>query len=208
MPVSLALGDVLYEADEIIKFVYFPNRSVASFIWETGNSLSVEVGMVGSEGMVGIPIISGIKRLPYRTVVQGADGAMKMKASTLVAEFNRGGKLHDLLLQYTHGLFIQVARTAVCNRIHPIHERLCRWLLMIRDRMKSDDLNLTHEFIATMLGTRRSDVTIAAGVLQKAHLIRYSRGRIIILNLRGLEASACECYRISRQEFDMVGLGL
>jgi hypothetical protein len=162
--------------------------------------------MVGSEGMAGMSIISGINTQPYRTVVQGADGAMRMKASTLIAEFNKAGKLHDLLLQYTHGLFIQVARTAVCNRIHPIHERFCRWLLMIRDRMQSDDLNLTHEFIASMLGARRSDVSIAAGVLQKAQMIRYSRGHITILDLKGLEASACECYRISKQEFNRAGL--
>lgn len=204
----MSLGDVLYEADEAIRFVYFPNRSVVSFIWSTEDNLSIEVGMVGSEGMAGISIISGINTLPYRTIVQGADGAVRMKANALIAEFNRGGKMHDLLLQYTHGLFIQVARTAVCNRIHPINERLCRWLLMIRDRMQSHDLHLTHEFIANMLGARRSDVTIAAGALQKADLIRYSRGRIAILNPRGLEATACECYRFSKREFNRTGLGL
>ncbi|HET9528939.1 MAG TPA: helix-turn-helix domain-containing protein, partial [Blastocatellia bacterium] len=136
-----------------------------------------------------------------------ADGAMRMKAGALVAEFKKEGKLHDLLLQYTHGLFIQVARTAVCNRVHPIHERFCRWLLMIRDRMQTNDLSLTHEFLASMLGARRSDVTIAAGVLQRANLIRYSQGRLTILNPRGLEASACECYRIGKHEINKVGLG-
>lgn len=206
--VSLRLGDVLYEADEKIRYVYFPSKSVASFIWDTRDGLTIEVGMVGSEGMTGISIISGIKTLPYRTIVQGANRAMKMKASVLISEFNKRGALHDLLLQYMHGLFIQVARTAICNRIHPIHERFCRWVLMIRDRMHSDDLDLTHEFIGNMLGARRSDVTIAAGVLQKAELIRYSRGHITILDPQGLEASACECYRISKEGFDKVKLAL
>ena len=206
--VSLDLGDVLYEADEIIRYVYFPTGSVASLIWGTGNGSSVEVGMVGNEGMVGLSIIAGIKTLPFKTIVQGADGAMRMRASALITEFDKGDKLHDMLLQYTHGLFIQVARTAICNRIHPINERFCRWLLMIRDRMHSDELNLKHEFIASMLGAGRSDVTIAAGILQKAHLIRYSRGHISILDLRGLEASACECYQISKDEFNKVGLSL
>ena len=205
--VSLALGEVLYEPDEAIRYVYFPTGSVASLIWDTERSFSVEVGMVGSEGMSGISIISGIKTLPYRTIAQGAGGAVKMKASALISEFNKRRALHDLLLQYNHGLFIQVARTAVCNRIHPIQERFCRWVLMIRDRMRSDELNLTHEFMASMLGARRADVTIAAGALQKAQLISYSRGRIIILDPKGLIASACECYQISKDEFNRVGLG-
>jgi CRP-like cAMP-binding protein len=207
-PVSLKLGDVLYEADETIRHVYFPNKSVASLIWAAGDGLTIEVGMVGSEGMTGISIISGIKTLPYKTVVQGADGAMRMKTNLLISEFNKHGALHDLLLQYTHGLFIQVARTAICNRIHPIYERFCRWVLMIRDRVHSNDLDLTHEFIGSMLGARRSDVTIAAGILQKAELIRYSRGHITILDPQGMEAAACECYRISKKEFDRVSLVL
>jgi CRP-like cAMP-binding protein len=206
--VSLKLGDVLYDADEAIRHVYFPIQSVASLIWKTGDGTTIEVGMVGSEGMTGVSIISGIKSLPYRTVVQGADGAIKMKATALMAEFNQYGALHDLLLQYTHGLFIQVARTAICNRIHPIQERFCRWLLMIRDRTGSDDLILTHEFIASMLGARRSDVTIAAGILQKAGLIRYSRGRVTVLDVQRMIASACDCYRISKAEFNRVGLDL
>lgn len=206
--VSLKLGDVLYEANEDIEHVYFPIKSVASLIWKTENQLTIEVGMVGSEGMTGISIISGIKRLPYQTIVQGADGAMKMKATALVAEFNRYGALHDLLLQYMHGLFIQVARTAICNRIHPIQQRFCRWLLMIRDRASSDDLNLTHEFIASMLGARRTDVTVAAGILQKDGLIRYSRGHVVLLDVLRLTASACDCYQISKVEFNRVGLDL
>lgn len=206
--VSLKLGDILYEADEAIRHVYFPIKSVASFIWKTENGMTVEVGMVGSEGMVGASIISGIKTLPYQTVVQGADDAMKMKATALIVEFNRHGALHDLLLQYMHGLLMQVARTAICNRIHPIQERFCRWLLMIRDRTSSDDLRLTHEFIASMLGARRSDVTIAAGILQKAGLIRYSRGHVTVLDMQGLTASACECYQIGKAEFNRVGLVL
>lgn len=206
--VSLKLGEILYEADEAIRHVYFPIKSVASLIWKTADSATIEVGMVGSEGMTGISIISGIKAVPYQTVVQGADGAMKMKATALMAEFNQFGALHDLLLRYMHGLFIQVARTAICNRIHPIQERFCRWLLMIRDRTSSDDLNLTHEFIASMLGARRSDVTIAAGILQKAGLIRYSRGHVTLLDMQRMVTSACDCYRISKMEFNRLGLGM
>jgi CRP-like cAMP-binding protein len=204
--VSLKLGEVLYEADEAIRYVYFPIKSVASFIWKTEDGATIEVGMVGNEGMAGISVISGIKRLPYQTIMQGADGAMKMKTAALIAEFNRYGALHDLLLQYMHGLFMHGARTAICNRIHPIQQRLCRWLLMIRDRTSSDDLNLTHEFIGSMLGARRTDVTIAAGVLQKAGLIRYSRGQVTVLDARGLVISACDCYRISKAAFDGLGL--
>ena len=205
-PVSLKLGDLLYEADEAIRYVYFPIKSVASFIWKTEDGATIEVGMVGSEGMTGMPVISGIKRLPYQTIMQGADGAMKMKTAAVLAEFNRYGALHDLLLQYLHGLFMQVARTAICNRIHPIQQRLCRWLLMIRDRTGSDDLNLTHEFIGSMLGARRTDVTIAAGALQKAGLIRYSRGQVAVLDAQRLVASSCDCYRISKAEFDRLSL--
>lgn len=206
--VSLNLGDILYEADEAIRYVYFPIKSVASFIWKAEDRMTIEVGMVGSEGMTGVTIISGIKTLPYQTIVQGADGAMRMKTTALMAEFNRHGALHSLLLQYMHGLFIQVARTAICNRIHPIQQRFCRWLLMMRDRTGSDDLLLTHHFIASMLGTRRTDVTIAAGILQKAGMLRYSRGRVTVLDLERLVASACDCYRISKAEFNRVGLGL
>ena len=206
--VSLKLGEVLYEAAEVIRHVYFPIKSVASFVWKTEDRGTIEVGMVGNEGMTGISIISGIKQLPYQTIVQGANGAMRMKATALIAEFNQYGALHDLLLQYMHGLFMQVARTAVCNRIHPIQQRFCRWLLMIRDRTSSDDLRLTHEFIGCMLGARRTDVTIAAGSLQKAGLIRYSRGRVTLLDVKGLTASACDCYPISKAEFDRIGLGL
>ncbi len=206
--VSLKLGDVLYEADETIRYVYFPIKSVASLIWKTEDGMTIEVGMVGSEGMTGISIISGIRQLPYQTIVQGADGAMRMKTTALIAEFNHFGAMHDLLLKYMHGLFIQVARTAICNRIHPIQERFCRWLLMIRDRMNLDEMHLTHEFMASMLGARRSDVTIAAGILQKSGLIRYSRGHVTLLDVKRLSASACDCYRISKAEFSRVGLDL
>jgi len=206
-PVTLALGDVLYETNDEIKYVYFLNRSVASLIWDNESKLSIEVGLVGNEGMVGTPLISGIKSLPFRTIVQSADGAMRMKASAFKAEFNKCGALHDLLLSYIYGLFIQVSRTAICNRIHPLQERFCRWMLMIQDRTRADELNLTHEFMASMLGVRRSDVTVAAGVLQRAELIRYSRGRITILDRQRMETAACNCYRICKGEYDRLGLG-
>ena len=207
-PVSLKLGDILYEADEPVRYVYFPFKSVASLIWKTGDRTTIEVGIVGNEGMTGVSIISGIKRLPYQTIVQGADDAMRMNVTALLAEFNQHGALHNLLLQYMHGLFMQVARTAICNRIHTIQQRFCRWLLMMRDRTGSDDLSLTHEFSGSMLGARRTDVTIAAGVLQKAELIRYSRGHVTVLDVQRLVNSACDCYPISKAEFNRVGLGL
>jgi CRP-like cAMP-binding protein len=205
--VDLTLGEILYENNAAIKHVYFPDRSVVSLIWGNRDKLSIEVGLVGSEGMVGICLISGVKSVPYSTVVRRADSAMRMDAGAFKAEFARGGALQKLLLSYIHGLFVQVSRTAICNRIHPLQERFCRCLLMIQDRAKSCELILTHEFIANMLGARRSDVTIAAGILQRAGLIRYSRGHITILDRNGLEAASCNCYQISKEEFNRIGLG-
>jgi CRP-like cAMP-binding protein len=158
--VELALGEVLYEDDAAVKYVYFPDKSVASLIWSSQDKLPIEVGLVGSEGMVGICLISGVKSVPFRTVVQSADSAIRMNAGAFKAEFARGGALQKLLLSYMYGLFVQISRTAICNRIHPLQERFCRWLLMIQDMAKSDELILTHEFIANMVGARRSDVTM------------------------------------------------
>ncbi len=199
--VKLAHGEVLYEIGQAITQVYFPNDAVVSLVYTTIEGTTVEVGLVGREGMVGIPFMLGAKVSPHRAVVQVSDGAMKVKASILREEFNKAGSLHDLLLGYTHGLMMQVSRTAVCNRIHKIEERLARWLLMVQDRMLSDEFRLTHDFIADMLGVRRAGVTLAAGMLQQSGLIHYHRGEITIIDREGLESVACECYGVGRLDF-------
>jgi CRP-like cAMP-binding protein len=194
-------GEILYETGQTMRHVYFPNDSVVSLVYITKEGISIEVGVVGKEGMVGIPVILGATASPYRAVVQIGNGALRMKADVLRNEFRKPGPLQTLLHQYTHGLMMQISRTAVCNRIHTIEERLARWLLMVRDRMKAEEFKLTHEFLADMLGVRRAGVSLAAGTLQEAGLIRYARGRINIINSEGLESVSCECYKIGREDF-------
>jgi len=201
-PVSVTRNQSLYESGEPIKYAYFLTSGVVSLLWTTAKGVTVEVAMVGSEGMVGIPIILGAETMPMSAVVQIAGKAMRMKATAIKEEFRRGSLFHDLLLRYTQALSVQVSLSVVCNRLHTLEERLCRWLLMIHDRAETNELMLTHEFIAGMLGVRRSGVTIAARLLQNMGLIRYTRGRITILNRQGLESVSCECYRIGREEFD------
>lgn len=199
--VSLTHGEILYEMGQTITEVYFPKDAVVSMVYTTMEGTTVEVGLVGIEGMVGVPIILGATKSPHRAIVQIADGALKMKASILREHFNKTGSLREVLLGYTHGLMMQIARTAVCNRIHQIEERLARWLLMCQDRVASPELKLTHEFIADMLGVRRAGVTLAAGTLQRSGLVQYQRGHVTILDREGLESIACECYRIGRADY-------
>jgi CRP-like cAMP-binding protein len=207
-PVTLSLGQTLYETDQQITQVYFPEKSIISLIQTTQQGQSVEVGLVGRDGVAGISLISGLTESPYRAIVQTANGAWRMEANTFKEEFNRGGAFHDLILRYLHGFMMQIANTAVCNRLHPVEQRLARWLLMIQDRVQANELHLTHEFIANMLGVGRVPVTLAAGMLQKAGLIQYSRGDITIVNRDGLALVSCECYLLSKAEFDKVGLEL
>jgi CRP-like cAMP-binding protein len=192
--VTLNLRQVLYEAGETIDYVYFPGKALISLVSKMKNGLSAEVGMIGYEGMVGTSVFMGTDTVPYQVIVQGANGAMKLHTSTLQEEFRRGGPLQKLLLRYTQALHIQVSQTAACNQLHSIDERLARWLLMTHDRVQSDRLELTQEFLSTMLGVERSGVTIAAITLQDAELIKYSRGKITVLDRSGLERAACECY--------------
>jgi CRP-like cAMP-binding protein len=206
-PVELSFGKVLYEIDDLIDYAYFPSLSIISLIQNTAIGQSIEVGLLGKEGMLGLPIFSGVTHSPYRAIVQGAGEAMRVKVTLLQAEFHEGGALQKKLLSYMHALMMQVSRTAVCNRVHQIEGRLARWLLMMADRMQSNQLQLTHEFIADMLGTGRVGVTLAAGTLQKAGMIEYSRGKVTILNREGLELVACECYELVKAEFSQVGLG-
>lgn len=192
--VSLPLGQILYKTDERIKYVYFPNSGVVSFVAHMKEGASIEVGLCGSEGMVGLPILFGDEFSQNEAIVQIADGAMRMKASTFSEELNPDGDLGPVLMRYALSLIKQISQTAACNRNHLVGERLARWLLTCHDRVPGDELKLTQEFIAEMLGTRRSGVSEAAVMLQEAGLIKYSRGNIKVLDRAGLEKFACECY--------------
>ena len=200
--VSLPLGEILYKTEDRIEYVYFPNSGVVSFVAHMKEGASIEVGLAGSEGMVGLPILFGDDVSQNEAIVQIADGAMRMKASVLTEELKRDGELHPLLMRFALALMKQVSQTAACNRNHHVAERLARWLLTCHDRVDGDELKLTQEFIAEMLGTRRSGVSEAAMMLQGAGLIRYSRGHITILDREGLEEFACECYATVKIEFD------
>lgn len=194
--VHLPQGKVLWEAGDLVRRAYFITAGMVSLLSITEDGETTEVAMVGSEGMVGVPIILRVEISPYRSMVQIPGEAMSIRADRLRAEFDRNPRLEDLLLKYTHALLTQVSQSAVCNRFHTVEARLCRWLLVTRDRVRSDSFKLTQEFIAHMLGTPRTVVTAAANKLQDAGLIRYKRGHITILNLRGLEGAACECYGV------------
>lgn len=199
--VKLSLHQIIYEPNEPITHVYFPHQAVVSLVTSMEDGSTIEVGLVGSEGMVGIPVILGGNITNNQAFVQIAGAGMRMDANILKTEFNRSGPLQTLLLRYCQALLTQVSQSAACNRFHTIEERLARWMLLVQDCVGSDELALTQEFIAQMLGTRRSGVTVAAGTLQKAGMLRYTRGRITIVNREVLEATACECYRVISDEF-------
>ncbi len=201
-PVSLNLGVTLYAQDARIEYVYFVNTGVVSHVTHMEDGGSVEVGLVGSEGVVGLPVALGDDVSPNHAIVQIADGAMRMDTSAFRDELARGGRLRSLLLLFALALNKQVAQTAACNRSHNVGDRLARWLLMCQDRVEGDELHLTQEFIAQMLGTRRSGVSEAAILLQAAGLIRYSRGHITVLDRERLKEFACECYEVVRAEFE------
>jgi CRP-like cAMP-binding protein len=196
-PVTLTFGQVLYDAGEEVTDVYFPNDSLVSLLTVVDQHLALEVGLVGREGMVGVAYAMGIGSTPFRALVQGSGSAMRMKAIDFRKELNASVALQREVHLYAHALMSQVAKTAACNRFHVVQERLARWLLMTRDRMRSDHFRLTHEFLANMLGVRRVGVTKAAHALRLRKLISYSRGNIDITNGRGLEAAACSCYEKS-----------
>ncbi len=194
-PVTLAFGHVLYEPGSTIPDVYFPGRSVVSLLTVVDGHEALEVGLVGHDGMVGIPLALGIDVSPVRALVQGAGSALQMSAGRFRKAFNASPPLQRGLHRYAHELMAQVTQTAACNRFHRVEARLARWLLMTRDRVRSGQFHLTHEFLAHMLGVRRVGVTEAASGLQKRRVIDYSRGNIRILNDAGLEAAACSCYK-------------
>jgi CRP-like cAMP-binding protein len=200
--VHLSKGKVLYEAGDTVRHCYFPLSGMCSLLSTTEGGETVEVSMVGNEGMAGIPAVLEVNTTPYRVMAQIAADAMQIRAEDLRREFNRGGRLHSLLLRYTHALLCQVSQSAVCNRFHTVEKRLCRWLLVTRDRVHSDTVPLTQEFLSHMLGSPRTHVTATAATLQRENLIRYTRGRITITDLRRLEATSCECYRVVKAETD------
>ena len=198
----LVRGKVLYGMGDAVRYAYFPISGMASVLSITEDGKATEIGVIGSEGMVGISIVLGFKTTPYQVVVQLSGDALRIRTDKLNDEFKRGGQLHDLLLRYTHTLLTQVSQSASCNCFHTVEARLCRWLLVSRDRARSETLHLTQEFLSQMIGVPRTSVTAIAGKLQKAGLVRYSRGKIQIINQQGLEAFSCECYRVLRERND------
>jgi CRP-like cAMP-binding protein len=201
-PVTLSLGEVVYESGGRLDSVYFPTTSIVSLLYTMENGSIAEMGLVGNDGVVGIALFLGGETTPNRAVVQIAGDALKMSARVLREEFARSGPFHQVLLRYTQTLITQISQTAVCNRLHSVEQRLCRWLLLIQDRTNSEELPMTQEFISSMLGGRRESVTVAAGRLQAAGLIHYSRGHIRILDRNGLERHVCECYQIVKTELE------
>jgi len=199
--VTLPLGFVLYESGSTLSHVYFPTTALVSLLYVMENGASAEIAIVGNEGLVGISLFMGGESTPSRAVVQSAGEGFRLKAQAIMEDFNRAPILH-LLLRYTQALITQMAQTAVCNRHHSLDQQLCRWLLLSLDRLQGNELVMTQELIANMLGVRREGVTEGALKLQSAGLIRYARGHIVILDRHGLEKRTCECYAVVKKEYD------
>jgi CRP-like cAMP-binding protein len=200
--VELTLGQVLYESGGTLSHVYFPTTAIVSLLYVMENGASAEIAVVGNEGLVGISLFMGGESTPSRAVVQSAGHGFRLDAQAMKSEFNRGGPVLHLLLRYTQALITQMAQTAVCNRHHTLDQQLCRWLLLSMDRLQGNELVMTQELIANMLGVRREGVTESALKLQQAKLIRYSRGHIKVLDRAGLEQRSCECYAVVKKEYD------
>jgi len=200
--IDMPLGQVLYESGTTLSHVYFPTTSVVSLLYVMEDGASAEIAVVGNEGIVGISLFMGGGSTPSRAVVQSAGRGLRLKAQMMKDEFDRNGPVLHLLLRYTQALITQMSQTAVCNRHHSLDQQLCRWLLLSLDRLQGDDLVMTQELIANMLGVRRGGVTEAALRLQQAGLIRYARGHITVLDRAGLERRTCECYGVVKKEYD------
>jgi CRP-like cAMP-binding protein len=203
-PVELRHGQVLHEAGGMMEYVYFPQNAMTSLISHTAAGESVEVGVVGFEGIAGISAVLGVDRSPHEAMVQVPDGGTRLPVRVLREEFKRGGELHDRLLRFTQGLLLQTSQVAACNRLHSLSERLARWLLMSYDRCACEDLPFTQDFLSLMLGVRRAGVTEAALILQTEGYIHYRRGHIQITDREGLAQYTCDCYTIVRAEFDLL----
>jgi len=201
-PVVLPLGKALYESGATQGYVYFPTSSIVSLLYVLQDGSSAELAVTGNEGMVGISLFMGGETTPSRAVVQSAGHGYRLRGDVLRKEFESGGVLQHLLLRFTQALITQMTQTAVCNRHHSVDQQLCRWLLLSLDRLPGNELVMTQELIANMLGVRREGVTEAAGKLQAEGLIRYRRGHITVLDRQQLEARVCECYRVVKTEYD------
>jgi CRP-like cAMP-binding protein len=200
--IDMPLGQVVYESGDRLDHVYFPTTSIVSLLYVMEDGASAEIAIVGNEGLIGIALFMGGETTPSRAIVQSAGEAYRLDSRILKEEFHRSGPVQRLLLRYTQALITQMAQTAVCNRHHSIDQQLCRWLLLSIDRLPSNELKMTQELIANMLGVRRSGVTEAALKLQDARLISYSHGHIEVLDRPGLEKRVCECYGVVKREFD------
>lgn len=200
--VSMPLGKVLYESGDVQRHVYFPTDCIVSLLHVLEDGASAEIAIVGNEGVIGVALFMGGETTPSRAVVQSAGHAYRLVGQQLKDEFHRNGEMHLLLLRYTQALIIQMAQTAVCNRHHSVDQHLCRWLLLSLDRLSSNQLTMTQELIADMLGVRREGVTEAAGKLQKLGVIRYARGQFTVLDRPQLEQLSCECYGVVKKETD------
>lgn len=200
--VEMPFGTVLYESGVVLRHIYFPVDSIVSLLYVLNNGASAEIAVVGNEGAVGVSLFMGGETTPSRAVVQSAGSAYRLSRAHLKEEFNRHGQLLHVLLRYTQSLITQMAQTAVCNRHHALDQQLCRWLLLSLDRLDSNELRVTQELIASMIGVRREGVTEAAGRLQKLGVIRYSRGKITVLDRPRLEELSCECYAVVKAETD------
>jgi CRP-like cAMP-binding protein len=198
----MPLGKVLYEPGDVMRHVYFPTDSIVSMLYVLADGASAEISVVGNEGLIGIALFMGGETTPSRAIVQSAGFAYRLIGQRLKNEFHRSGELQLLLLRYTQALITQMAQTAVCNRHHSVDQQLCRWLLLSLDRLASNELIMTQELIANMLGVRREGVTEAAGKLDKLGVIRYARGRITVLDRPKLEQLCCECYAVVKKESD------
>ena len=198
----MPLGQVLYESGSRLAHVYFPTTPIVSLLYVMEDGASAEIAVVGNEGIVGISLFMGGESTPSRALVQSAGKGLRLRADVMLQEFNRAGPVLHLLLRYTQALITQMAQTAVCNRHHSVDQQLCRWLLLSLDRLDTNDLVMTQELIANMLGVRREGVTEAAGHLQHAGLIHYRRGHITVIDRAGLEQRTCECYAVVKKEYD------
>jgi len=200
--IELPLGAVLYESGDVLRHVYFPVDCIVSLLYVLADGASAEIAVVGNDGLIGIALFMGGETTSNRAVVQSAGHAYRLLGQRLKDEFHRNGTLQDLFLRYTQALITQMAQTAVCNRHHSVHQQLCRWLLLSLDRLSSNQLDMTQELIANMLGVRREGVTEAAGKLQQLGVIHYQRGHITVLDRPRLEALCCECYTVVKKETD------
>ncbi len=207
--VSFKLGEVIYESGDKMDYVYFPTTTIVSMLYVMENGTTAEIGVVGNDGLIGNALFMGGDTTTSRAVIQSAGRAYRMKAKDVKTEFALGGRFQNMLLRHTQALMTQISQTAVCNRLHSLEEQLCRWLLLSHDRLDSNDLVMTHDLISNMLGVRREGVTLAAQKLAKRKLIKNVRGTITVIDRRGLEDAACECYEVVNNEYNrLLGRGI